>query len=326
MPITYYDTVNGQLVGETTSGVRTEYLTDALGSVTATMNSSGEIVNTYRYKPYGQLLSKTGTGEDPRYLWSGNTGSRRTLVTYAEQYNQARHYGSKQAGWTTVDLLWPIELAYGYVSGRPTSYVDKYGTDVYPVGSGCDGPVDKTRRLCEQLGKCLLNEACRTDLVKCIGAVNPPDFLSSILEKLRDICLDDSHKICVGCPDSKSPLPNACKKACSGNYAITVSPIADPIPFPSTDPTSGTQPILPIRPCKDTPYAYVPCELELKLGNPSLKTCSCIVLLCDPKPPSTTIAHEMLHCAGLAGEGPGHGKGRDIVYKIERCLGRMKIK
>jgi len=105
MPITYYDTVNGQLIGETTSGVRTEYLTDALGSVTATVNSSGEIVNTYRYKPYGQLLAKTGSGEDPRYLWTGNTGSRRTLVTYAEQYNQARHYGAKPAGWTTVDPL-----------------------------------------------------------------------------------------------------------------------------------------------------------------------------------------------------------------------------
>jgi hypothetical protein len=32
MPIKYYDTVNGQLIGETTSGVRTEYLTDALVS------------------------------------------------------------------------------------------------------------------------------------------------------------------------------------------------------------------------------------------------------------------------------------------------------
>jgi len=127
MPITYYDTVNGQLIGETTSGVRTEYLTDALGSVTATVNSSGEIVNTYRYKPYGQLLSKTGSGEDPRYLWTGNTGSRRTLVTYAEQYNQARHYGSKQAAWTTVDPLWPEELEYLYVAGNPIVATDEFG-------------------------------------------------------------------------------------------------------------------------------------------------------------------------------------------------------
>ena len=79
MPITYYDTVNGQLVGKTASGVRTEYLTDALGSVTAMVNSSGEIVNTYRYKSYGQLQAKTCTGEDPRYLWTGKTGGRRMI-------------------------------------------------------------------------------------------------------------------------------------------------------------------------------------------------------------------------------------------------------
>jgi len=48
MPVTYYDTVKGQIIGEATGGVRTEYLTDALGSVTATVNSSGEIVNTDR--------------------------------------------------------------------------------------------------------------------------------------------------------------------------------------------------------------------------------------------------------------------------------------
>jgi len=132
MPITYYDTVNGQLIGETTSGVRTEYLTDALGSVSATVNSSGEIVNTYRYKPYGQLLAKTGSGEDPRYLWTGNTGSRRTLVTYAEQYNQARHYGARQAGWTTVDPLWPTQLMFGYVWGNPTNYTDPSGLAYVP--------------------------------------------------------------------------------------------------------------------------------------------------------------------------------------------------
>ncbi len=34
-----YHTVNGELRGETTSGVRTGYLTDVLGSVTATVNA-----------------------------------------------------------------------------------------------------------------------------------------------------------------------------------------------------------------------------------------------------------------------------------------------
>lgn len=103
MPTTYYHTVNGRLIGETTGTTRTDYLTDALGSVTATMNQSQAIVNTYRYKPYGQLLAKTGSGADPRFMYAGDTGSRTTLLNYAEQYNQARHLGTRQGQWTTVD-------------------------------------------------------------------------------------------------------------------------------------------------------------------------------------------------------------------------------
>ena len=38
MPVTNYHTVNGEIIGETTSGVRTDYLVDALGSVTGTVN------------------------------------------------------------------------------------------------------------------------------------------------------------------------------------------------------------------------------------------------------------------------------------------------
>jgi len=41
-------------------------------------------------------------------MWTGSTGSRATGASYAEQYNRARHYGSKQAGWTSVDPLWPL--------------------------------------------------------------------------------------------------------------------------------------------------------------------------------------------------------------------------
>ena len=37
-----------------------------LGSVTATVNQSAQVVNTYRNKPYGVQLAKTGAGADPR--------------------------------------------------------------------------------------------------------------------------------------------------------------------------------------------------------------------------------------------------------------------
>ena len=127
MGVTRYCSMNGRLRGETTSGTRTDYLTDALGSITATVNSSAVVVNTYRYKPYGQQLAKTGAGADPRYRWTGDTGSRVTNLNRAEQYNVFRHYGSKQAQWTTVDPLWPEEMAYGYVGSSPILFGDPTG-------------------------------------------------------------------------------------------------------------------------------------------------------------------------------------------------------
>ena len=79
MAVTNYYTVNGQIIGEKVgAGARTDYLTDALGNVTATMNQSAQILNTYRYKPYGGLLAKTGVGADPSFLWVGNEGYRQT--------------------------------------------------------------------------------------------------------------------------------------------------------------------------------------------------------------------------------------------------------
>ena len=70
MPVTNYYTVNGEIIGERTAGSpRVDYLTDALSSVAATVNQSAQVVNTYRYKPYGALLAKTGTGPDPAFGW-----------------------------------------------------------------------------------------------------------------------------------------------------------------------------------------------------------------------------------------------------------------
>ena len=127
MAVTTYRTYNGRLRAEVTDGVRTTYLTDALGSVTATVDSSQTVLNTYRYKPSGDLLAKTGSSPDPRFLWTGDTGSRTTGLAYSEQYNRLRHYGSKQAAWTTVDPIWPVENAYVYVRSKPVTSTDPMG-------------------------------------------------------------------------------------------------------------------------------------------------------------------------------------------------------
>ena len=68
-------------------------MVDYLGSVTGTTNvTTGAIVQTYRYKPYGAKLSGGTIGAG--FFWTGNTGSRSTGKAFAEQYNRARHYPS----------------------------------------------------------------------------------------------------------------------------------------------------------------------------------------------------------------------------------------
>jgi RHS repeat-associated protein len=118
----------GLLIGHDVDGANpVGYLTGQVGSVTATTNTSGAVVNTYRPKPYGQRLAKTGAAADPPFEWAGNSGSRRTGLSHAEQYNQARHYDCITTRWTTVDPLWPGEPQYTYVDCNPILHLDPSG-------------------------------------------------------------------------------------------------------------------------------------------------------------------------------------------------------
>ena len=70
MGVTTYYSVGGEIIGERSGGVRTDYLRDALGSVTATKRTDrSTLSNTYRYKPYGERLAKTGGDPDPRFQY-----------------------------------------------------------------------------------------------------------------------------------------------------------------------------------------------------------------------------------------------------------------
>ena len=77
MPVTNYYTVDGAIIGESTSAGAINYATDALGSVTGTL-VGGQLQNTYAYKPYGALLASTGTGANPTMQWVGSNGYRPT--------------------------------------------------------------------------------------------------------------------------------------------------------------------------------------------------------------------------------------------------------
>ncbi|MBX3117426.1 MAG: hypothetical protein KF784_00055 [Fimbriimonadaceae bacterium] len=127
MPVTNYYTANGRLIGEATAGDRTDYLTDALGSVTAIVDQSQAVQNTYRFKPYGELLNKTGAAADPMFLWVGNLGYLFTALAIASHYVRYRHYSDVTATWITKDPVWPDTHTYGYANAIPVTVFDYWG-------------------------------------------------------------------------------------------------------------------------------------------------------------------------------------------------------
>jgi hypothetical protein len=126
MSTTYYHTIDGSILGQTTAGVRTDYMTDALGSVTGT-TVSGTVENTYRYMPFGTLLAKTGTSSDPTFLWIGSQGYRATQRSYSDYYVRLRHVAAISGTWTSLDKFWPFESGWAYASNNPTVSIDPTG-------------------------------------------------------------------------------------------------------------------------------------------------------------------------------------------------------
>src|SRR5580704_209229 len=109
MGTTNYICTHGVIWGEISdAGVTTSYGHDALGSVTETF-VNGAVENTYRYKPCGEVLAKTGSAPDPSYLWNGGSGYRATMLTNSDFYVRARHYSIDSSQWSTVDPIWPTQ-------------------------------------------------------------------------------------------------------------------------------------------------------------------------------------------------------------------------
>ncbi len=131
MAVTNYYTVYGEIIGEHTTGQsRLDYLCDALGSVVSTVDQTQTVKSTARYKPYGADLATTGP--QPVYGWVGSFGSRKTGRPHSEIYNQARHLGCAAGRWTTVDPIWPFQMAYVYVLDSPVTTIDPSGLDPCP--------------------------------------------------------------------------------------------------------------------------------------------------------------------------------------------------
>ena len=104
------------------------FLTDALGSTRALVDSSGALTDTYTYTPYGKLSSHEGTSENS-FLFTGEQYDKET----GNYYLRARYYSPKLSRFLSRNtyegtLTDPLsQNAYLYARGNPAVYVDPNG-------------------------------------------------------------------------------------------------------------------------------------------------------------------------------------------------------
>lgn len=328
-----YYSVNGRILGEASGGTRLDYMTDALGSVTGTVDSSAQVVNTYRYKPYGELLAKTGSGSDPRFRWVGSSGYRQTGRNYADVYLRARSY-SVSLG-TFISRAWLAyrlggEASYGYASANPIVLKDPngnspkyFGNCNTTVGGGLGGKPVKT--CFEDVANALLKikrdnpqlyQQIEKDCLLAIPGV-PPSLKLDHLYRISLSHPQDGAQVCVFCRDQygRYPVPQGCedyvRRECENlpnpwDLAFACPPI-----LPPGNPWHQTSQV-----CRDALVA---------------KGCTCGIVVCDQNltqdlnTPGCCLQlpiHEMLHCAADYSHPPGTSgsSNPDWLWKAAACI------
>lgn len=139
MPATNYYTIDGQMIGYKDQNGRKDFLTDALGSVTAEVDQSCTKTFESRYKPFGGDLGATGVRG--HYGWIGSWGYRETDLDKSSHYVRARHYSKTSGTWLGVDVLFPIERAFAYANDGPTHAIDPSGLQLFKMTANQGGPI-----------------------------------------------------------------------------------------------------------------------------------------------------------------------------------------
>ncbi len=126
---THYTRDNkGALVAQRGPSATHYYLVDALGSVVGLTDSSGSLAATYRYEPYGKLVSSTGSLSNPWRFAGGYFDSSTGFYKFGTRY-----YDPNVGRWTQPDPVsgcidQPESLnPYVYVNSNPVNATDESG-------------------------------------------------------------------------------------------------------------------------------------------------------------------------------------------------------
>jgi RHS repeat-associated protein len=118
----------GQLLSERSSTGTNYFLFDALGSTLGLADSAGALVASWRYDPWGNVLSKTGSATTPVLFQGAYLDASTALYKMG-----ARYYEPSIGRWTQPDplrgdLASPTTLnRYAFVENIPTGLTDPSG-------------------------------------------------------------------------------------------------------------------------------------------------------------------------------------------------------
>jgi len=133
-----YLTVDGEILSETRSGSRSDYIPDPLGSTAALFNSGQTITDTFFWWPFGELRSHVGPNTTP-FGYIGTLGYYANSIGVS-LYVTTRILRPQTTAWQTNDSFWPVERPFSYCDANPTSRTDQSGEAPQQGPQVCLGP------------------------------------------------------------------------------------------------------------------------------------------------------------------------------------------
>jgi RHS repeat-associated protein len=170
-------THGNDLISQTRDGESSFYHVDGLGSTRGLSDGNGNLIDTYNYQAFGNLLNFTGISKN-NYLFAGE----QLDPVLGDYYNRARYYAPETGRFTRRDI-WegslkePISLhKYLYANGNPILLID-------PSGMTTLGDISASNAIWNQL-IALSNMTSRVINVldKVNGVVDAINFLGGIVE------------------------------------------------------------------------------------------------------------------------------------------------
>ncbi|MCP4166316.1 MAG: hypothetical protein GY759_10535 [Chloroflexi bacterium] len=154
-------------IAMTLNGTTYFYFYDQLGSVVGLSNGAGQVITTYRYDPWGNIIASAGSNPNLpnpfRYVgreWDEESGL---------YYMRARYYDPQTAQFISRDPLpaFFVDNVYAYAGNNPVNTSDPFGTN------------ESDRRFWQQMGGVVLGAVGATVVVVLTAPATGPTLIIS---------------------------------------------------------------------------------------------------------------------------------------------------